>query len=125
MAKQPRAFIYAMPSSSSESSSSRSSATPPPSIPAPKHKKSSKNKGKNNSQAKDQGKNEGIDLNWAFAPPAGYNLLEEDNDAGEFDWDKINDDEDLELCLIRVPDSVSGLNLAILFVHLQSFLSIN
>ena len=28
-------------------------------------------------------------------------------DAGEFDWDKINDDENLELCLIRVPDSVS------------------
>jgi hypothetical protein len=40
-------------------------------------------------------------------PLAGSTLLEEDVDAGEFDWDKINDDEDLELCLIRVPDSVS------------------
>ena len=92
--------------SSSEGSSSRLSATPPPSIPVPKKKKSSKNKGKNNSQ----GKNEGIDPNWAFTPPPGSTLLEEqDADAGEFDWDKINDDEDLELCLIRVPDSVSYL----------------
>ena len=93
--------------SSSDSSSSRSSATPPPSIPVPKNKKSSKNKGKSNSQANDQGKSEGIDLNWAFAPPPGFTLLEEDADAGDFDWDKINDDEDLELCLIRLPDSVS------------------
>jgi len=90
--------------SSSESSSSRSSATPPPSIPVPKSKKSLKNKGK---KAQDQGKNEGIDLNWAFAPPPGSTLLEENVDAGGFDWDKINDDENLELCLIRVPDSVS------------------
>ena len=95
-----------MTMSSSESSSS---ATPPPSIPVLKNKKSSKNKGKNSSQAKDQGKNEGTDLNWAFAPPPGSTLLEEEHvDAGEFDWDKINDDEDLELCLIRVPDSVSS-----------------
>lgn len=88
--------------SSSENSSSRSSATPPPSIPVPK-----KNKGKNAQGARDQGKNEGIDPNWAFAPPPGSTLLEEHADAGEFDWDKINDDDDLELCLIRVPDSVS------------------
>lgn len=88
------------------SSSTRSSATPPPSIPVPKKKKSSNKKGKS-VQIQDQAKNEGIDLNWAFAPPPGYTLLEEDVDAGEFDWDKINDDEDLELCLIRVPDSVS------------------
>ena len=73
----------------------------------PKNKKSFKNKGKKNSQA--QGKNEGADLNWAFAPPPGFTILEEEEeaaDAGEFDWDKINDDEDLELCLIRLPDSV-------------------
>ena len=87
------------------SSERSSSATPPPSIPVPKSKKS---KGKRKSQAQDQGKNEGTDLNWAFAPPPGSTLLEEeDADAGELDWDKINDDEDLELCLIRVPDSVS------------------
>lgn len=96
-----------MSMSSSESPPPRSSATPPPSIPVPKNKRSSKNKGKKNSEAQDSGKNEGIDLNWAFAPPPGSTLLEEDADAGEFDWDKINDDEDLELCLIRVPDSVS------------------
>ncbi|KAF8801410.1 hypothetical protein BYT27DRAFT_7198187 [Phlegmacium glaucopus] len=54
-----------------------------------------------------QAKNEGVNLNWAFAPPPGTVLLkEEDADAGEFDWDTINDDEDLELCLIRIPDSV-------------------
>ena len=74
----------------------------------PKNKKS-KNKEKNSSQAHGQGKNEGADLNWAFAPPPGFTILEEEEeaaDAGEFDWDKINDDEDLELCLIRLPDSV-------------------
>ena len=73
---------------------SGSSATP--SIP-------SKDKGK----TQDHGRNEGVDLKWAFAPPPGYVLLEEeDTYAGEFDWDRINDNEDLELCLIRVPDSV-------------------
>ena len=74
------------------------------SSPVPKKKK---DKGKRKSLAQDPGKNEGVDLNWAFAPPPDCVLLEdEDTDAGEFDWDKINDDRDLEVCLIRVPDSV-------------------
>lgn len=100
------------------SSEGSSSATPPPSIPVPKNKRSSNNKGKNSSQAQDQGRNEGIDPNWAFAPPSGSTLLEEDVDAGEFDWDKINDDEDLELCLIRVPESVSIRPLSIIKINL-------
>ena len=90
-------------------SPSRSSATPPASIPVPKKKKNTKDKGKNPSLAQDQGKKEGINPNWDFTPPPGAVLLEpEDVDADEFDWDKINDDDDLELCLIRVPDSVGG-----------------
>ncbi|KAF8162749.1 hypothetical protein B0H34DRAFT_692810 [Crassisporium funariophilum] len=96
-----------MPSASPEpTSSSSSSGTPPPHISVSK-KISTKDKGKKKSVPVDQGKNEGVDLDWAYAPPPGAVLIEEENmDAGEFDWDRINDDDDLELCLIRVPDSV-------------------
>ena len=86
------------------SAESSSSATP---LPAPKKRKSTKDTGGTKSLTQDHGKNEGVDLNWAYAPPPDFVPLEEDTDAGEFDWDKINDDEDLELCLIRIPDSVS------------------
>jgi hypothetical protein len=90
-------------SSASESPTASLSITPP----APKKNKPAKDK--KGRKKKDQRKNEGIDLNWAYAPPPGAILIEEDvgADAGEFDWDKINDDDDLELCLIRVPESVS------------------
>lgn len=43
----------------------------------------------------------------SYQPPAGSVLLKHDIDAGEFDWDSINDDENLELWVIRVPDAVS------------------
>ena len=95
--------------SSTDSSSSRlSSDTPSLSIQVPKKKKKKSTKDKGTDKL-DQGKNEGVNPNWAYVPPPGSVLIEEDDDAdaGEFDWDKINDDDDLELCLIRVPDSVS------------------
>ena len=91
--------------SPSTSGSSRSSATPEPTISVKKNSKKSKDKGKQKSST-GQGKNEGIDQNWAYKPPAGAVLIEEDVDAGEFDWDKVNSD-DVELWLIRVPESVS------------------
>jgi hypothetical protein len=97
-------------SPASSSSSSQSSGTPPPpQVLGGKASKSSKEKAK--AKAKDslqdgRGRNEGTDPTWNYAPPAGAVLVTDDVDAGEFDWDTINDNDDLELWLIRVPDSV-------------------
>ncbi|GLB35591.1 putative DNA-directed RNA polymerase I subunit RPA34.5 [Lyophyllum shimeji] len=88
--------------SSSESSSSSSS--PEPQL-AEVFKKP-KDKGKKKSMVPDKGKNEGVDPNWAYKPPAGATLVQNVGDAGEFDWDTIANDDDLELWLIRVPESV-------------------
>jgi hypothetical protein len=59
----------------------------------------------------------------AFEPPPGSVLMDGPDDeadaaeAGEFDWDSVRDDDDIELWLIRVPNSVR------LFVNLSlSFL---
>lgn len=91
------------------SSSSRSSVTPPPQVSEKKKKKTSA-KAKTSEVQADHGKNEGVDPNWDYAPPPGAVLVEkEEVDGGEFDWDKINNDEDLELWLIRVPEGVSFL----------------
>jgi len=104
-----------MSSRSSSPSSSRSSATPPPQIiPEKKKKKSTatsgKDKKKEKASAADGAKNEGENLNWAYTPPAGAVLVgKEDIEAGDFDWDRINNDENLELWLIRVPESVSDI----------------
>lgn len=59
--------------------------------------------------AASQPRNEGTDPTWNYAPPPGAVLINDNVDAGEFDWDTIHDDDDLELWLIRVPESV-GLN---------------
>ncbi|KAG6861779.1 hypothetical protein C0995_012283 [Termitomyces sp. Mi166 len=53
-----------------------------------------------------KGKNEGPDPNWDYKPPAGVTLLQGATDAGEFDWDTVANDDDTELWLIRVPESV-------------------
>ncbi|KAF9557731.1 hypothetical protein CPC08DRAFT_774114 [Agrocybe pediades] len=107
-----------MSSRSSSPSSSRSSSPPLQVLPDKKKKKSTttsststskdkKKKVKASTAAAGDAKNEGEDLNWAYAPPPGAVLLgKEDVDAGDFDWDRINNDENLELWLIRVPDSV-------------------
>jgi hypothetical protein len=43
-----------------------------------------------------------------WTPPEGTVPFEHgQNDPGEFDWDAIHEDNDLELVLIRVPSSVS------------------
>jgi len=44
--------------------------------------------------------------NWDFTPPAGSILLEDNPDLGDFDWDAVKNNDDLELWLVRVPDSV-------------------
>ncbi|KAJ3506952.1 hypothetical protein NLJ89_g6571 [Agrocybe chaxingu] len=111
-----------MPSGSptSSSSSPRSSETPPPTI-SPKQR-TSKDKGKTKATAPgDHGKNEGVDLNWDYKPPAGAVLLnDKDEDAGEFDWDAVNDDDDVELWLIRVPEGIKPKHLVNLEVDVPS-----
>lgn len=46
--------------------------------------------------------------NWAYVPPSGATLLEHDVDNSVFDWDEINNSEDLDVWIIRVPDAVSA-----------------
>ncbi|KAG7453088.1 uncharacterized protein BT62DRAFT_990051 [Guyanagaster necrorhizus] len=88
------------------SSASSASSSPTPE-PAPKKaaKKSIKDKGKSKARVDEHGKNEGTDPNWAYEPPEGA-VLQENPDSGEFDWDSLNDDGELELWLIRVPENL-------------------
>lgn len=59
-------------------------------------------------KAKAGPRNEGTDPTWAFKPPPGRVPVDDLGDSGDFDWDTVNNDEDLELCLIRVPDAVKS-----------------
>ena len=54
----------------------------------------------------DDPKNEGDDPHWAYEPPEGAVLLDHAVDVGAFEWDAIKDDDDVDIWLIRVPDSV-------------------
>jgi hypothetical protein len=93
-----------MSSSSGSSSSSSSSSSPEPEVVIPKSKKS---KDKSKSKKSDaHGRNEGTDPDWPYHPPAGMTLLNETENAADFDWDEINDDSDTELWVIRVPEGV-------------------
>ncbi|KAF8549808.1 hypothetical protein OG21DRAFT_1420722 [Imleria badia] len=51
-------------------------------------------------------KNEGDDPHWAYAPPEGAVLLDHSVDVGPFEWEALKDDEDTEIWLVRVPDTV-------------------
>ncbi|KDR81997.1 hypothetical protein GALMADRAFT_264280 [Galerina marginata CBS 339.88] len=109
--------------SPSPSSSSQESATPPPLVVEKKSKK--KSNGKEKSKPKpsaEEAKYEGANLNWDYAPPDGVQLIEEheDADAGDFDWDEIKKNDDLELWLIRVPESVKPKHLDGLSIDLPT-----
>ena len=54
----------------------------------------------------EHGKNEGDNPHWAYRPPAGAELLDHTIESEEFEWNVIRDNDDLEIWLIRVPDSV-------------------
>ncbi|KAF8835782.1 hypothetical protein BDN67DRAFT_937572, partial [Paxillus ammoniavirescens] len=56
-------------------------------------------------------KNEGDDPHWAYEPPAGAVLLDHTIESKPFEWDAIKDDEDTEIWLIRVPDSIKAKHL--------------
>ncbi|KAF8061749.1 hypothetical protein FPV67DRAFT_1510175 [Lyophyllum atratum] len=88
------------------SSSESSSSSPEPEISKVTKQIKEKGKKKAVTRAGEQGKNEGVDPHWDYKPPAGATLLQNVGDAGEFDWDALANDDDLELWLIRVPESV-------------------
>ncbi|KAG6853096.1 hypothetical protein C0991_006899 [Blastosporella zonata] len=89
-----------MSASDSESSSSGRETTPP--------LKKNKEKGKKKvvPGPSGSGKNEGPDPTWKYKPPAGVTLLQDVADSEDFDWDAVAGDDDIELCLIRMPESI-------------------
>ncbi len=107
-------YLSMSPSSvASNSSSSRSSPTPLPQ--KSKGKKQPKKSGKADIKGKKKLASamvENVNHNkdgtsWEYEPHEGAVLINtRDEDAGEFDWDAVNNDSDNELWLIRVPESV-------------------
>ncbi len=105
------------------SSSRSSSASPEPEVVTKKAKKP-KDKQKKAYAAADVGehaKNEGDDHDLAYRPPEGFVLMKHKNEEGDFDWDAINGDDNLELWVVRVPDGVRG---ALLFSSVRQYLPI-
>ena len=87
-----------------------SSPEPAETAPAPS-KNGTKQKSKKKSKPQpvvvtDSGKNEGQNPHWAYEPPPGAELFDHSFEDEKFDWDSIKKDEDLEIWLIRLPDSV-------------------
>ena len=75
-------------------------------LPSPtslvKRKKSKKAK-----SAPVQGKDEGSNPHWNYVPPKDAVLVDYDVDSGNFDWDEVKNNDDLELWLVRVPAEVN------------------
>ncbi|KAF7353838.1 hypothetical protein MVEN_01069400 [Mycena venus] len=94
-----------MASASSASSSSSRSASPEP---EPTFAKATKSKAAEKAKkiSQEKGRNEGVDPNWAYSPPNKSVRLEESADIGDFDWDELNGNPDLELWLVRIPEGV-------------------
>ncbi|KAG6883618.1 hypothetical protein C0993_005127 [Termitomyces sp. T159_Od127] len=88
-----------MPSSSS---SARDPTPPPPPLKDTNKKKPGKTTHEHGGPPRHCG--------WEYTPPPGVVLLQgaagEGADAGEFDWDAVAGDEDVEMWLIRVPESI-------------------
>lgn len=87
-------------SESSSSSSSPSSPSPPPAQRLKSTKHSKKAVTEPVAVAADE-------RDWSYTPPVGAKLLDHSVDTCTFDWDAVNDDNDLELWLVRVPTGVS------------------
>ena len=106
------------------SSSRASSSSPEPEIVSAKAKKSrdKSQKVKHAHPAAEpdkHGRNEGEDASLAYKPPEGYVLMKHSAEETEFDWDAINNDDNLELWVVRVPDGVRPVPLTFLRVPLS------
>jgi hypothetical protein len=62
------------------------------------------------------GKNEGRNLNWEYQPPPGAEPIDSTNEEyGAFDWDAVNEDDDVEIWIMRVPENVRCFNVTYRF----------
>jgi hypothetical protein len=76
----------------------------------------SKSKSKRRKKAKDlqpeeiesENSRNSEDPHWAYEPPEDAELIDCDGEFGEFEWDTVNRDKDMELWLIRIPNGVSS-----------------
>jgi len=97
---------------------------PAPEVPPVKRKPSKTKSTKKASQPRaaetEAGKNDGTNPHWAYKPPPGTLLADHDVDSGDFDWTSVQDDDDLELWLIRVPDGVNPKHLETLKIEQPS-----
>ncbi|KAJ7700810.1 hypothetical protein B0H17DRAFT_925085 [Mycena rosella] len=94
------------PGSSSASSSASGSASPEPEARPSKKGGKSKAAEHAKSKAPARARNEGDDPHWAYTPPPKTKRLEASADVGDFDWDALSADPDLELWLVRIPEGV-------------------
>ena len=96
-----------MSSAEASSSDAESAVSEVPQKP----KEKSKSKAKSSAVITPFGRNESSVNEWAYKPPKGAVLAPQEGDAEEFDWDALEDDEDLELWIVRVPEGVRELSI--------------
>jgi hypothetical protein len=80
-----------------------------PTSTSKKHKKDKSKKSKpllTETAPEGSATNEGLDLNWAYQPPPDVKAITANEDNGEFDWDAVKEDDDVEVWVIRLPDNV-------------------
>lgn len=82
-----------------------SSSPEPVSVKVKRQKTKTKSKGKGKAREISP-RNEGEDPHWDYEPLPGFSPLENVVDTEEFEWDAMNNDDDCELWLIRVPEGV-------------------
>ncbi|KAJ7491038.1 hypothetical protein FB451DRAFT_1124651 [Mycena latifolia] len=93
-------------SSSASSSSSSGSASPEPEIRSAKKGKSKAAVHAKSTSQTTKARDEGDDPHWAYTPPHKSTRLEASADVGDFDWDALSGNPDLELWLVRIPEGV-------------------
>ncbi|KAI8999123.1 hypothetical protein BD414DRAFT_387192, partial [Trametes punicea] len=92
------------------SSSRSSSSSPEPETIREIAKKSKTKQKKKEAQAASavdpHGKNEGDNPNWDYRPPEGYKAMNLKTEDGTYDWDSIEEDANLELWVVRIPEGL-------------------
>ncbi|KAF7359109.1 hypothetical protein MSAN_01252400 [Mycena sanguinolenta] len=80
--------------------------TPNPHPVSQKTKSKAAEKAQKSKSSQKDSRNEGVDPHWEYTPPSKSVRLEESADVGDFDWDALNGNPDLELWLVRIPEGV-------------------
>lgn len=100
------------------------SLTPEPVQPVNEKKESkvkSKKKSTSSKVVAEHGKVEGTNSDWDYIPPEGTVLVDHRVDCEDFDWDAVEDNADLELWLVRVPEVVSLFTITFIYIVLMSY----